>query len=142
MLELAAVDRVTEQVEQHAAGERIAADRLAAAGAQLGAEPLLPEFFEQRRPRAELEIAAEDVADGLGILRVNDQLTVSHDIADRHDAVHPQALLLGGGDLVADALAGDSRSNWANESSTLRISRPMLVVVLNDWVTDTKLALA
>src|SRR5580700_302781 len=30
-----------------------------------------------------------------------------------------------------------SRSNWANDSSTLRVRRPMLVVVLKDWVTDT-----
>ena len=31
-----------------------------------------------------------------------------------------------------------SRSNWAKDSSTLRVSLPMLVVVLNDWVTETK----
>src|SRR5437588_58488 len=30
-----------------------------------------------------------------------------------------------------------SRSNWAKDSSTLSVSRPMLLVVLNDWVTDT-----
>jgi hypothetical protein len=30
-----------------------------------------------------------------------------------------------------------SRSNWANDSSTLRVSRPMLVVVLNCCVIDT-----
>ena len=30
-----------------------------------------------------------------------------------------------------------SRSNWAKESSTLRVSRPILEVVLNDWVIDT-----
>jgi hypothetical protein len=35
-----------------------------------------------------------------------------------------------------------SRSNCAKESSMLRVSRPMLVVVLNDWVTDTKLVSA
>ena len=29
------------------------------------------------------------------------------------------------------------RSNWANESSTLRVSRPMLVVVLKAWVIET-----
>ena len=33
-----------------------------------------------------------------------------------------------------------SRSNWAKDSSTWSVSRPMLVVVLNDWVTLTKLA--
>ena len=31
-----------------------------------------------------------------------------------------------------------SRSNWANDSSTFRVSRPMLVVVLNCWVIETK----
>src|ERR1700751_5186343 len=31
-----------------------------------------------------------------------------------------------------------SRSNWANDSSTFRVSRPIEVVVLNCWVTDTK----
>src|SRR5262245_47979449 len=30
-----------------------------------------------------------------------------------------------------------SRSNWANDSKTLRVSRPIEVVVLNCWVTDT-----
>ena len=31
-----------------------------------------------------------------------------------------------------------SRSNCANDSNTLSVSRPMLDVVLNDWVTETK----
>ena len=30
-----------------------------------------------------------------------------------------------------------SRSNWAKDSSTLSVSRPMLEVVLNDWVIET-----
>src|SRR5262245_24890373 len=30
-----------------------------------------------------------------------------------------------------------SRSNWANDSRTLSVSRPMLELVLKDWVTDT-----
>jgi hypothetical protein len=30
-----------------------------------------------------------------------------------------------------------SRSNWAKESSTFSVSRPVLLVVLKDWVTDT-----
>src|SRR5215467_6342542 len=33
-----------------------------------------------------------------------------------------------------------SRSNCAKDSSTFRVRRPMEVVVLNCWVTDTKLA--
>ena len=31
-----------------------------------------------------------------------------------------------------------SRSNWAKDNSTLSVSRPMEVVVLNCWVTETK----
>ena len=31
-----------------------------------------------------------------------------------------------------------SRSNWAKDSSTLSVSRPMLLVVLKAWVTETK----
>ena len=31
-----------------------------------------------------------------------------------------------------------SRSNWAKESRMLSVSRPMQVVVLNCWVTETK----
>ena len=34
-----------------------------------------------------------------------------------------------------------SRSNWAKDSRTLSVSRPMEVVVLNDWVTETKVTL-
>ena len=30
-----------------------------------------------------------------------------------------------------------SRSNWAYDSKTLRVSRPIEVVVLNCWVTET-----
>src|SRR5229473_986476 len=30
-----------------------------------------------------------------------------------------------------------SRSNWANDSSTFRVSRPIELVVLNCWVTET-----
>jgi hypothetical protein len=31
-----------------------------------------------------------------------------------------------------------SRSNWAKDKRTLSVSRPIEVVVLNDWVTLTK----
>ena len=30
-----------------------------------------------------------------------------------------------------------SRSNWAKDKSTLSVSRPIDVVVLKDWVTET-----
>ena len=31
-----------------------------------------------------------------------------------------------------------SRSNWAKDSSMFKVSRPMEVALLKDWVTDTK----
>jgi hypothetical protein len=43
----------------------------------------------------------------LGLGLVVDEILVLDVIAERHVAAHPHALLLGRGDLVADALAGD-----------------------------------
>ena len=34
--------------------------------------------------------------------------------------------------------AETSRSNWAKDNSTLRVSRPIEVAVLKAWVTETK----
>jgi hypothetical protein len=56
---------------------------------------------------AKLTIEGEDIAYGLGLDRVDDQRALARIIAERHVAPHPHTLLLRGGDLVADALAGD-----------------------------------
>ncbi len=56
---------------------------------------------------AVLEIKPEDGAHGLGFCLVDDQRAVVGLVAERHEAAHPHALLLRGGDLVPDALAGD-----------------------------------
>ena len=40
-------------------------------------------------------------------------------------------------DSVALPIAAKDHPNWANESNTLRVSRPMLVVVLKAWVIET-----
>src|SRR5437764_4112992 len=56
---------------------------------------------------AELSIESEDAADGLGLGRVDDERALVGVIAQRDISAHPHALLLRGGDLVADALAGD-----------------------------------
>ena len=55
--------------------------------------------------RLELEIAPEDVDDGPSLVLVDDELAVFDVVAERRHAAHPHALLLGGGDLVADPLA-------------------------------------
>src|SRR5438477_11300009 len=56
---------------------------------------------------AELTIESEDAAYRLGLGRVDDERALARVIAQRHIAAHPHALLLRGGDLVADAFAGD-----------------------------------
>src|SRR2546421_775604 len=56
---------------------------------------------------AELTIESEDTAHGLGLGRVDDERALVGVIAQRHIAAHPHALFLRGGDLVADAFAGD-----------------------------------
>ena len=49
----------------------------------------------------------EDEPHCLGFEFVHDQLAISNIVTERHWATHPHALLLGRGDLVADALAGN-----------------------------------
>ncbi len=47
------------------------------------------------------------------------------------------ALASCGRHLVASSFVMISRSNWANESRMLSVSRPCSMVVLNCWVTET-----
>src|SRR5258706_6826011 len=56
---------------------------------------------------AELTIESEDAAHGLSLGRVDDERALAGVVAERHIAAHPHALLLRGGDLVADAFTGD-----------------------------------
>src|SRR5690242_15692491 len=56
---------------------------------------------------AELTIQSEDAAHGLGLGGVDDERPLARVIAQRHVAAHPHALLLRGGDFIADAFAGD-----------------------------------
>src|ERR1700730_12642356 len=56
---------------------------------------------------AELTIESEDAAHGLGLGRVDDERALVGVVAKRDIAAHPHALLLRGGDLVADAFTGD-----------------------------------
>jgi hypothetical protein len=65
------------------------------------------------------------------------QGSLADPVAERHHPSHPDALLLGGGDLVPDALARDLALELGKGQSTLRVSRPMLEVVLKAWVTET-----
>ncbi len=56
-----------------------------------------------RRPDAQEPL--EDHSDGLRFGVVDDELAVLDVVAERRPAAHPHALLAGGGELVADALA-------------------------------------
>src|SRR5215469_16338484 len=56
---------------------------------------------------AKLAIEREDLAYRLGLGRVDDKGAPARLIAERHDTAHPQALLLRGGDLVADEFASN-----------------------------------
>ena len=58
-------------------------------------------------PRRTVEIAAEDQAHPFRLLLNNDELAVFDLVAERREPAHPEPLLFRGGDLVADALAGD-----------------------------------
>src|SRR3984893_16291836 len=55
---------------------------------------------------AELPIESEDAAHTVGLGRVDHERALARVIAQRDIAAHPHALLLRGGDLVADAFAG------------------------------------
>src|ERR1700737_2777237 len=56
---------------------------------------------------AELTIESEDAAARPRLRRVDYERALARVIAQRHIAAHPHALFLRGGDLVADAFAGD-----------------------------------
>ena len=61
----------------------------------------------QQVEAAELEIAAEDAPDAVGLGFIDGDLAVLGVVAQWRHAADPQALALGGGDLVPDAFGGD-----------------------------------
>ena len=87
--------------------------------------------------RAEIEVALENKAHCRRLGLVDQQLAILDAVAERHHSTHPDALLLGGGDLVPDALAGDLALELGERQQHVSVSRPMLVVVLKlgDGVT-------
>ena len=101
--DLAPIDAVGEQMIERAAPERAAAF-MGAAGPllDLGAVPVAGELLDQFAGRAKGDVAAQDVTDQFGFAFIDDELTVADVIAERDGISHPQALLLRGGDLVAD----------------------------------------
>ena len=102
------VDRVRQQPVDVSARERFAAALGAARRrAALCPEPQAVGLLLDPAHAAELTIKREDAAHGLGLGGVDDERALARVIAERHIAAHPHALLLRGGDLVADPFAGD-----------------------------------
>ena len=83
-------------------------------------------------------MSGEDGAHGFGLRRHDKDFLVRSRIAERDRAADPDPFALRRRVLSRTRSPITSRSNWAKDNRTLRVSRPMLVVVLNDWVTETK----
>ena len=73
----------------------------------LGGMPFDIQFADESRSRAMLGVAAEDVTYQRSFTVVDDELAFDHVVSERRDSAHPHAFGLAGGDLVADAFAGD-----------------------------------
>jgi hypothetical protein len=137
---LSDINRIAEQVVKGSSGENRAAST-----PPIGSDPLLApiairlEVVVEIEDGSEPKILIEDVPDLFRFCFVDMELSILVVIAKRDNAAHPHALLLRGRDLVANAFPVTSRSNWANERRTFRVSRPIDVVVLNCCVTETKL---
>ena len=86
----------------------------------------------------EFQKQVEDRSDGQGLGLVDGKGAVLPVVADGHPASHPHALLLGGGDLVADPLPGDFALELRKGQKDVQGQPPIEVVVLNCCVTETK----
>ena len=103
---LAEVGAVAQDLVQRALVERPAlAEGAGLRGPGLGAVALSVQLSDQQEGRAEVEEAAEDQADQLGLGRVHHQLAVPDVIAERRVAAHEDALAAAGGELVPDPFA-------------------------------------
>src|SRR3984893_18644164 len=100
------VEPVLEQMGERSHAEADPATLLAIAAAiDLGPDPLPIERREQSPQGAKLQIAGEDGAHHLRLLGHDLELLVDAAIAERHGSADPEALALGGRDLVAHPLA-------------------------------------
>src|ERR1700730_1476026 len=105
--DLTHIDRVSQQGIKSSTRERLTTRFDSIFGdTDLRVDAISVEFFLEQPHATELTIAREDMSHGGGFGFVYDQLAVAHLVPERHQAAHPDTLALGGGDLVADALAG------------------------------------
>src|ERR1700738_2844684 len=102
------VNRVRQQSVDMSAQEGFAAALDAARRrAALRPEPQAVGLLLDPAHAAEFTIKGEDAAHGLGLRRVDNECALARVVAERRITAHPHPLLLRGGDLVADPLAGD-----------------------------------
>src|SRR5260370_18161026 len=102
---LADVEPVLEEIGERAHPKADAPDDPSVGAApHFGPDAAPVEILHQSPYRAELEIAGEDGTHGRGLLRDYDELLVDAGIAERNRTPDPDALALGGGDLVPHPL--------------------------------------
>ena len=61
----------------------------------------------QQANGSQLKIRSKDLADGGGLVLIDNQFSVFRPVAERRHTPHPHAFLLGCRDLVTDTFAGD-----------------------------------
>jgi hypothetical protein len=104
--DFANVEPVLQQIGEGAHAEADAPHQSAVGTATLfGPDPAAIEVLDQGAHRAKRKIAGEYSADGLRLLGHHDELLVDAPIAERNRPPDPNALALGGRDLVAHPLA-------------------------------------
>ena len=103
----------------------------------LEVSPLVLKIGDQAIDAAQFKVALENEPDGVCFVLVDGELAIVERVAERNHAADPQALALGGGDLVADALGGDLAFELSEGQQNIKVKRPIDVVVLNCWVTET-----
>ena len=105
--DLADIEPIAQKMGEWAAAERDTAN--CASGLErshLGDDPPLAKVGHQQVEVAKLQISPKDGPDSLGLLLNHDDLAVPGRISEWRYAADPQALALGGRNLVADTLGG------------------------------------
>jgi hypothetical protein len=132
------VDRVRQDLIEMPSADQPASGRLAPAiGSSWQPDVLLIQSDLEPHDAADLEIAPKEIAHEDGMLLDDMERPIVDPIAERDHAAHPDAFLLEAAILSRMRSPVTSRSNWANDRRTFKVSRPILVVVLNAWVTAT-----
>src|ERR1700730_11599931 len=69
----------------------------------LRADATTIQILHQESDGTEVQISIEYPSHRFRFRLIHDQAAIDHVVTDRHQTAHPHALLLGGGDLVANA---------------------------------------